>query len=260
MSAEHYFVSDILAYLEEIAPLDTAESWDNVGLMIGDPDSSVTSIVLSLDADRKAYELCEATDAGLLLTHHPLFFRPVRRIDYNTSQGSLIRDFIRKNIHVYSTHTNLDKAEDGVNRALAEAVGLRNSGKLPGIEIGLLGHIDTVSVGTLAEQMKGKLGAQHIILNGEGDSSAEHVFVCGGSFDQDLVPLLIDKGIDLIITGEIGYHTMTDLFSEGIRTMAVGHDVSERIVLDSLARKMSGKFPGLGVAIARGFDYNGNVF
>lgn len=260
MEPTDYSIRQICSYLEEIAPVETAESWDNVGLMLGDREERTNTVVLSLDADRRAYAECLEKKTALLVTHHPLIFRPLLQIDYQSPKGRLIRDFIRAEISVYSAHTNLDKAELGVNRALADAVGLQDAESLPDTAIGLLGTIPRQNLYALAEVLRSKLGAAHVITNGDTDTTVEKVFVCGGSFDSDSISILSKKNIDLIITGEIGYHAMMDLYDLGIRSMAVGHDVSERIVLDPLGEMLQNKFPGLRVAVARGFDYNRNVF
>ncbi len=260
MEGNTYSIRQICTYIEELAPVETAESWDNVGLMLGDLEGGTDTVVLSLDADRKAYSDCIEKKASLLITHHPLIFHPLQNIDYQTPKGSLIRDFVRADIRVYSAHTNLDKAEYGVNRALAQSVGLVDTEPLPGAAIGLRGRIQRQSLYILAELLRSQLGAAQVVTNGDTDKMIERVFVCGGSFDADNISLLSKSSVDLVITGEIGYHAMTDLYDLGIRTMALGHDVSERIVLDPLGEMLRKNFPGIGVAIARGFDYNRNVF
>jgi dinuclear metal center YbgI/SA1388 family protein len=260
MEESSYSVRQICTFLEELAPVGTAESWDNVGLMLGDPDLRTNEVVLSLDADRRAFSRCIEEKAALLITHHPLFFHPLRSIDYQTPKGSLLRDLIQSNITVYSAHTNLDKAEHGVNFALAQAVGLTDTEAVEGAEIGLAGKLKRQSLYVLADILRRTLGASQVVTNGDTDGIIESVFVCGGSFDAGSIDLLSKRSVDLIITGEIGYHDMTDLYDLGIRTIALGHDVSERVVLDPLADILRKKFPGLGVAVARGFDYNRNVF
>jgi len=251
---------DVFRFLEIQAPPDTAAEWDNVGLMIGNRKDSTSSIVLSLDADDKSLAKCRETGANLLITHHPMIFHPLREIDYQTPAGRRFRDFICEGITVYSAHTNLDKAEIGVNKALAEAVGLQEHKILEGAIYGRVGDVEAISLSDFAKRIADTLGAGAIQTVGEEDPYVRRVFVCGGSLDSSLFTALYSGGIDTVVTGEAGYHDMLDLLDHGIRVLAVGHDVSERVVLEPLAQILRDNFPGLGVAVAKGFVYNGNVF
>lgn len=261
MSERTYDLDEVLTYLEEFAPAELAESWDHVGLMIGGRKASLKHVVLSLDANREALELCEKVGAGLLITHHPLFFPSVTTIDYSTPMGALIRDFIHKDICVFSAHTNLDRVQGGVNYALAEIVGLSIPMTITGVNFGLCGDLQEVSsLSNLVKRTKKLLEAGGVQLNMDTDMQIARVYVMGGSFDAANIPSLAKAHVDLVISGEIKYHHMLELRSLGIAALAVGHDVSERVVLPSLEKRLNLQFPGLGVAIANGLDYNKMVF
>jgi len=261
MSGREFKIDEILTDIENFAPVCLAESWDHVGLMVGDRSGTVKNAVLSLDADRDALNLCEEVGAGLLITHHPLLFHPLREIDYQTPQGALVRDFIRKDITVYSAHTNLDKTSGGVNHVFAELAGLTAPMSITGVSVGLCGELnEAVSFFYMVKHMKKLFGAGGIVLNTDEDSQIARVFVQGGSFDRDSVPELIKARVDLVIAGEIHYHDLMDLRAAGIPAFALGHDVSERIILPTLEKRLNLQFPALGVAIAEGLDYNKNVF
>lgn len=261
MSTREFKIDEILTDIENFAPVCLAESWDHVGLMVGDRSGTVKNVVLSLDADRDALNLCEEAGAGLLITHHPLLFHPLKEIDYQTPTGALVRDYIRKDITVYSAHTNLDKTAGGVNHVLAELTGLTAPMSITGVSVGLCGELDeATSLYYMIKHVKKLLGAGGIVLNTEEDREIARVFVQGGAFDADSVPELIKARIDLVISGEIRYHDLMDLRAAGIAAFAIGHDVSERIVLPTLEKRLNLQFPALGVAIAEGLDYNKNVF
>jgi len=261
MNGRVYSIDEILTDLENFAPPGLAESWDHVGLMIGDRSASVKNAVLSLDATREALELCEKENAGLLITHHPLFFPSIGAIDYAAPQGALVRDFIKKDICVFSAHTNLDRTQGGVNHTLAEIVGLSIPMSITGVAFGLCGDLaEAAGLFELGAHLRKILEGGGFFINMDQDMQVARVFVAGGSFDGSAIPELAKAHVDLVISGEIKHHHMLELRALGIAALAVGHDVSERVVLPSLEKRLNLQFPGLGVAIASGLDYNKVVF
>lgn len=261
MSMQEYQIDRILSDLENFAPPELAESWDHIGLMIGDRSAAVKSVVLSLDATREAYDRCVKEKAGLLITHHPLFFPSIGSINYSSPQGALVRDFIKMDISVYSAHTNLDKAQGGVNHMLAEMIGLTMPMSITGVSCGLCGDLEeSQSLFAMAAHVRKMLSAGGMFINMDENRQAGRVFVFGGSFDGDAIPELAKANVDLVISGEIKHHHMLEMRALGIAALAVGHDVSERVVLPALEKRLNLQFPGLGVAIATGLDYNKVVF
>lgn len=119
-------VKDIMAILEKHYPLYLAEEWDNCGLQIGDSEQQVPKMAVSLDPSPDIIKQAATIGAGLLVTHHPLIFSPLKSIDYQTPTGSLIKLLSDSNLAVYSAHTNLDSAPRGLNQHLAELLGLED--------------------------------------------------------------------------------------------------------------------------------------
>lgn len=119
-------VQDITALLEQHYPLSLAEEWDNCGLQIGDREQRVAKLAVSLDPSPDIIKQAAAERVDLLITHHPLFFSPLKSIDYQTSIGSLVKILVESNISLYSAHTNLDSAPRGLNQHLAELLGLED--------------------------------------------------------------------------------------------------------------------------------------
>lgn len=116
--------------LEKLAPRRLAEEWDNVGLQFGNPDSTIDHIFIALDPTFAAIHAAAAAGAGMLVTHHPLIFKPLKTIDLTSPLGKIL-DFAAKHcISIFSAHTNLDSVSGGVNDALAEAIGLISRGPL----------------------------------------------------------------------------------------------------------------------------------
>ena len=110
--------------LEELAPLSLAESWDNCGLQIGSCDQVVSGVVVTLDSDGHAVQAALESGANLIISHHPLFFKGLKRIDFATPPGALVKNLIKHDMTVYSAHTNLDSAPEGLNQFLAVKLGL----------------------------------------------------------------------------------------------------------------------------------------
>jgi dinuclear metal center YbgI/SA1388 family protein len=120
-------LSDILGIINKIAPTSLAESWDNVGLQVGDPTAEITRVLVALDATQRVVEEAVASGCQLLVTHHPLIFKPQKNISTATPQGKLIHAAIRSGLAIVSMHTNYDIAEGGLNDLLTEQLKLSDS-------------------------------------------------------------------------------------------------------------------------------------
>ncbi|NLX02983.1 MAG: Nif3-like dinuclear metal center hexameric protein [Syntrophomonadaceae bacterium] len=115
---------DIITLMEEEYSLHLAESWDNSGLQIGSSDKKVGRILIALDLDSFVLKQAVEKQVDMIITHHPLFFKPMKNINYASPLGRMIKALVSADITVYSAHTNLDAAERGLNQALAEKLGL----------------------------------------------------------------------------------------------------------------------------------------
>lgn len=115
---------DIMTLMEEEYPLHLAESWDNSGLQIGSSDKKVGRILIALDLDSFVLKQAVEQQVDMIITHHPLFFKPIKNINYTSPLGKMIKTLVSADITVYSAHTNLDAAGRGLNQALAEKLGL----------------------------------------------------------------------------------------------------------------------------------------
>ncbi len=123
-------VADIMRIMDQMAPRRLAEKWDNVGLHYGDPDRPVSTVFVSLDPTVNAMEAAISAGADMLVTHHPLIFKPVTQINTKTPVGRVIDLASKNRIAVFCAHTNLDAAAGGVNDVLAGKIGLNVTGPL----------------------------------------------------------------------------------------------------------------------------------
>lgn len=117
-------VQQIITVMEQLAPRSYAESWDNVGLMVGNRNAVVTGVVTTLDVTEEAVEYAIEQNCNLIISHHPLIFKGLKQLSYDTVQGRMINRLIQHKIAVYSAHTNLDIASGGLNDMLAKQLGL----------------------------------------------------------------------------------------------------------------------------------------
>ncbi|MBC7087171.1 MAG: Nif3-like dinuclear metal center hexameric protein [Tissierellales bacterium] len=120
-------VRDVIEVVEKFAPLFLAEEWDNSGLQIGNLDTKVKKILLSLDLTEEVVNKAIEDGYELIITHHPFLFNPIKLLELNTSKGRLIEKIIKNDLNIYSAHTNLDLAKGGVNDALATLLELKET-------------------------------------------------------------------------------------------------------------------------------------
>ncbi len=117
-------LTDIVGLLNRLCPPDLAEDWDNVGLQVGDPAAVITKVLVCLDAEEIAVQEALRLGAQLIISHHPLIFRPLKRLTPADMTGRVLFQAIRANISIVSAHTNLDRAADGLNDWLAQRLGV----------------------------------------------------------------------------------------------------------------------------------------
>ena len=137
-------IRDIEELMEKIAPAYLKEKWDNVGLLVGNRENIVSGVLLSLDITSEVIEEAEALGCNLILTHHPLILEPLKKIVAKDPISDMIIKLISSDISFFCAHTNLDKAEGGVNDCLAERMGLIDITELGDVDGGALCRIGTL--------------------------------------------------------------------------------------------------------------------
>lgn len=250
-------IRDILSFLGEFAPMELAEDWDNVGLLVGASDADVSSVLtcLTLTPDVAA----EAIERGvqLIVTHHPILFRAVQQITDATSEGRMLLDLIRAGVCVYSPHTSYDSASAGINSQLAEALSLSNirplrpaaSADVPStVGSGRYGDLpESVSLSDFAVQVKAALGIEHTWLVGDLSRSISRVGIaCGAAaeFMRDAA----EAGCDVLLTGEARFHACLEARTLDIALVLPGHYATERHAMETLAGILREQFAELTVS------------
>lgn len=157
-------IKDITQALEAWAPNATQQSYDNVGLQVGDPNHVVNTCLIALDLTPGLIDEAVEAKAELIITHHPLIFRPLKSITTSRWHGALIHRLIKHDIALYCIHTNLDAAYDGVSFALAEQLGLEQISFLrptPNAMVKLVTFVPLSHLDDVREALK-NAGAGHI--------------------------------------------------------------------------------------------------
>ena len=172
---------DIMWLMEDLAPAKLAEEWDNPGLNVGNPDAEVKKILVALDATEAVIDEAVEKGADMIVTHHPLLFHPVKKINYDKPDGRKIIKLIRNNINVFASHTNLDTANGGTNDHLADIIGLKDVKVLSvstpeGMGIGRYGILDTdTTLGILSVKIKEALGLDAVRVTGNLSRKMVHM-------------------------------------------------------------------------------------
>lgn len=240
-------VMDVMAVMEKIAPKRLAESWDNPGLLVGNPESNVNKILVALDANERVVDEAVKIGAELIVTHHPIIFKPLKSIRSDLASGKKLYNLIRHNISVFSAHTNLDSAEDGVNDILAKKLNLTDIKPLTTNEngeprLGRIGKLEKeISLENFAGLVKNNLNLSHIRLVRGKANKIKKVALCGGA-GAEFIDRAAFLGADAFITGDVKYHEAERANSLGITLIDAGHFGTEYIVVKPLAEKLRENF------------------
>jgi dinuclear metal center YbgI/SA1388 family protein len=240
-------VADVVAALQAAYPLRLAEEWDTgIGLSCGESAAPVHRVLLAVDADPAVVRQAADGGAQLIVTHHPLLFRPVQSVAADTDKGGLLHTLIRAGIAHFAAHTNADRALGGVNDALADALGLVDTSPLVPAAAALDPREGLGRVGALAAPMTLRAFAAHVAARlpetvwgvraaGDVERIVRRVAVCGGSGGGELAAATA-AGADVFVTSDITHHTAAEHVADPSRPALV--DIAH----------WSGEWPWLGRA------------
>jgi dinuclear metal center YbgI/SA1388 family protein len=228
-------VKNVADIMESLAPVKLKDNYDNVGLMVGNKENSVTNILVALDCTLKVVREAVEKECSLILTHHPVLFRKPSTITTESLLGIKIIELIKNNIDVYSSHTNLDKIQGGMNDLIVSILGFdkvqvmeicedegsKNSG------IGRLVTLEKpITLASICDNVKASLKISSLKYTGEDKKLIEKIAIINGS-GTDYFDLAKALKADCIITGDTTYHYVSDLLEEGISIIDPGHFATE---------------------------------
>ena len=237
-------VTHIYDAIDRLAPFWLTMDFDNTGILVGDRNREIACALLALDCTPAVVEQARQLGAQLIVTHHPVIFHPLKRVN----EDAVVYQLIRSDIAVISAHTNLDIAQGGVNDALASAIGLRDC---RGLELlneqtgAWLGRI-----GTLPEPLFPEAFAAHVksCLNAASVKFAaapraiHTVALCSGS-GADCLDAAISAGADALLTSEVKQHEYLAAAAAGISIFDAGHFDTEDIVIEPLRDYLAKEIP-----------------
>lgn len=252
-------LADVVAVLEGFYPPGTAQSWDRVGLVAGDPDQSVTTILLAVDPTLDVIAEAITLGADLIVTHHPLLLRGIHSVATTTAKGMAITDLLVNDVALYCAHTNADVADPGVGQALAAACGLTVTQALEISEEQELGRVGDLArettLAALAERLHAALPptAGGVRVSGPPDAVVRRVAVLGGAGDSSFAAVR-SSGADVYVTADLRHHPALEAREEA-RTAArsggagtpylidAGHYASEWLWLPGLRERLAAALP-----------------
>lgn len=255
-------LSAVLKSLAELAPLELAEEWDNVGLLVGRTGETVDRVLTCLTITPDVVDEAVDKSADLIVSHHPVLFRPRQEITFDSVEGAMLIRLIQADVAVYSPHTAYDSARQGINAQLAETLGLHNVRPIRPVDEAMRaadpnlaglgsGRIGTLSESTtlkrftelVAQKLPSAAGIQYV---GDPDRTISAVGVACGSaaeFQGDARKL----GADVLLTGEARFHACLEARSNDFALVIAGHYATERPAVQRLADLIRDACPGVTV-------------
>lgn len=231
-------VKEIYNFIDSFAPFDTAESYDNVGILVGDSSSRVTKAVVSLDITPAVVREAAELNAEVIISHHPVIFNPLKKV----LSGSAVYELIGHNISAICAHTNLDKSPVfGVNTELAKAMGLDNVRVSENNEILFVGNTGKFfTAEEFAGLLKRNLGCESLSYT-KSNNRISKVGLCSGAGGSEIFSA-IGSGCDAFVTGELKHHELIAANEGGVSVFVLGHYKSEDVVIQPLCDKLSEQF------------------
>lgn len=266
-------ITDVVGFLKRFAPLSLAEDWDNVGLLVGHEEASLSAVVTCLTLTPDVAKEAIEQNANLIVSHHPIMFRPIQQIIASDAQGQMLLELIRAGIAVYSPHTSYDSAARGINQQLAECLGLSNIAPLRPCSVppheetapdhspldentseigaGRWGELpDEITLTKFNHLVKQGLEIPHLQYVGDLQTPIRRVAIaCGAAaeFLRDAHPL----GCDVLLTGEARFHACLEARELGIAMVLPGHYATERPAMEKLSEILSTEFPEISIHPSR---------
>ena len=240
-------VKDIVAMLEAEVPLAWQESYDNAGLAVGSPEAEVERVLIALDATEEVVEEAISEGCQMVVTHHPIIFRPIKRLADENRQQRTIANAIRHGIALYAAHTNLASAPHrGISHHLAALLGLNVVSLLEpsaeeGVGIGVVGELpEAVPTEEFLVRIKDVLGVVALRHSTVRIDTVQRVAICSGS-GGGLIEAAEKSGADLYLAADFKYHDFVD--ADRMVLVDAGHFESEicaiEILFDILSKKIT---------------------
>lgn len=230
-------LNELYRVLEKNAPIDLCEEWDNSGILINS-EKDIINVLITLDITIEVVEEAVNKNCQLIISHHPVIFKPIYKIE----KKDVVYKLISNDISVISMHTNLDKADGGVNDILAAKLELCETKKFA--DIGRQGELKkSMAVREFAKIVSKQLNTP--IKCSLPDRIIKNVAVIGGSGGAYWKEVC-NQHIDALLTGEASYHDVLDAKNLNIPVILAGHWNTENLVVEEMQKNMGKLFPKIG--------------
>lgn len=249
---------DIIEALNQRWPKQYALEFDNVGLLVGDSSQEVRHIFVALDVTDESLDQAIACGADLIITHHPLLFSAIKKVTTDDFIGNRIVKMIRHGISYYAMHTNFDvmgmAALNAVSLKLQDPEVLEvtyqdDTGRKEGI--GRIGTLETpMTLGEFAAFVKAQLGLENVIVYGDLECEVSKVAISSGS-GRSMVKQAMKTGVQVLVTGDIDYHTGIDAVAQNLMIVDAGHYGTEMIFIPYMKKELKEMFDEIEVTIAK---------
>lgn len=229
---------NVYDFINTRAPFDTQDSYDNAGLLVGDPSMAVTGIHVAMDITQRVLDEAEAAHANLLVTHHPLMFGGTHTILESNYEGRLLSRMIRGGMALIAAHTNLDRAQGGINDVLAATLGLENVSGEGYLRIGQLPQAMAA-----ADFVNMVSQALHTVVRPMGcmNGVIRRVAVSSGAGSDGWAEAAA-MGADAFVTGEMKHHHALALTDAGLLGLEAGHHATEEPGIFALADALQNEY------------------
>lgn len=251
--------NDIKNAIERFAPAFLAEDFDNVGLLAGSGSKEVGKVLLALDADEKAAREAIEKGADMIVTHHPVIFDAPKSITDETPLGRTLLMLIENSIPVFSAHTNMDKAEGGLNDLMVKRLSLERDEELFDINACIrICRADT-TLGELAKMLKKEYKMPFVRFTGDQKRRVRRVGLCTGG-GRSMASYAVSAGCDCYISGDLHYSDIRNLVFSGTDFIEIGHYYSERCVTEIFENVIKQAYPEISTIISEEMDVFLNTF
>lgn len=243
---------EIITILRKQAPEDYACDWDNVGLLVGDSQKEVQKIYIALDATEETIKEAIEQKADMLLTHHPMIFKGLKKVNTEDFIGKRVMSLIRADVAYYAMHTNFDVK--GMAELAAERMGLKDCQVLEatcedeeGLQgIGKVGMLPAMEVRECAELVKRAFHLEQVKVFGDVNARITKAAICPGS-GKSVIGKALESGAQVLITGDIDHHEGIDAAAQGMAVIDAGHYGIEKIFIPYMKQYLEKNTEGVTI-------------
>lgn len=241
-------LNKILDFLTDLAPLEYAENYDNVGLLVGDNERSVEKIMVTLDADENVLKDALDKECDLIISHHPLIFSPLKKVVTSDAISNTVMTLIKSDISLISMHTNFDSVQSGLCDLFLDKIVKTNKREaLDGEDINTCGRVTEldgkIKLADLINTVKKEFNLDSLKYIGDEERVIKKLAVCNGG-GADFIYKVKELGADAYISGDFKYHHARFAYENGISLIEVPHYNAEIIFcqyMKDLIEKQFGK-------------------